>query len=153
MSDLFSKRERSRIMRSIRGRGNRSTEERLRYRLVSVGFSGWCLHDEEIAGRPDFAFPRAKLAVFVDGCFWHGCRRCRTIPRTNHEFWDRKIRNNKKRDRMVATALRRKGWRLLRFWEHEVQRNPDQCLWKIGFAIKKSQMLRVKASVQARCAE
>ena len=137
MSDVFSKRKRSQIMRAVRGRGNRSTEERLRYRLVSAGFSGWCLHDEKIVGKPDFAFPGAKLAVFVDGCFWHGCRTCRTIPTTNREFWNRKIRDNKKRDRKVATVLKRKGWRFLRFWEHDVRRDPDRCLKEIGFAVQK----------------
>ncbi len=137
MSDVFSKLKRSQIMRAIRGKGNRSTEGQLRYRLVSAGFAGWCLHDEKVAGKPDFAFQREKVAVFVDGCFWHGCRTCRTIPKTNRDFWVRKIRDNRKRDQEVATFLRRGGWKSLRFWEHEVRGDPDRCLKGIASALQR----------------
>lgn len=137
MSDVFSKRKRSEIMRSIRGRGNRSTEGRLRYRLVAAGISGWCLHDGNTAGRPDFSFPSRKVAVFVDGCFWHGCKSCRTVPQTNRDFWKNKILANKKRDKTTSIALKKSGWKAIRFWEHEVQHQPDRCLKKIVYATGK----------------
>src|SRR3990167_1951072 len=121
MSDVFSKRKRSQLMSAVRSKGNRSTEGRLRYRLVSAGVSGWLLHDQRVIGKPDFVFPRGKLAVFVDGCFWHGCASCRNIPVTNRKFWKRKILANKKRDQNVKATLRKSGWRALRFWEHEVR--------------------------------
>ena len=137
MSDVFSKQKRSEIMRSIRGRGNRSTEGRLRYRLVAAGVSGWRLHDGNIAGRPDFTFPRRKVAVFVDGCFWHGCSSCRALPKTNRKFWETKILANKKRDRTASGALKKSGWNAVRFWEHEVRRRPEYCLKKIVYAVRK----------------
>lgn len=69
--------------------------------------------------RPDLVFPRAKVAVFVDGCFWHGCPRHGTMPRQNQEFWSEKIARNKARDARVTRALRRQGWQVVRIWEHE----------------------------------
>jgi DNA mismatch endonuclease (patch repair protein) len=73
-----------------------------------------------VFGRPDFVFPDLKLAVFVDGCFWHGCPRHFIRPRGNAAFWRKKIAGNKSRDRIVNRTLRRMGWRVLRIWEHEL---------------------------------
>ncbi len=72
--------------------------------------------------RPDFVFPRLRVAVFVDGCFWHGCPRHATWPKTRAAFWLAKITGNKARDRRVNRLLRTKGWRVLRVWEHELAR-------------------------------
>ncbi len=118
MSDVFSKAKRSEVMAAVRGRGNRSTEWRLRARLVSSGLAGWRVNAVDVLGKPDFAFDEAKVAVFVDGCFWHGCRRCRNIPETNQEFWSNKIGKNKKRDQKVTRLLKKSGWQVIRFWEH-----------------------------------
>ncbi|MHB8974086.1 MAG: PDDEXK family nuclease [Pirellulaceae bacterium] len=85
-------------MRAVRGRGNKSTETRLRLALVRAGISGWRLHAKEVHGKPDFFFPAASLAVFVDGCFWHGCPRCGHIPKAHALFWRTKIDRNKHRD-------------------------------------------------------
>jgi DNA mismatch endonuclease (patch repair protein) len=128
MTDVFTKKKRSQVMACIAGRGNRSTEWRLRARLISAGVSGWRVNAKDIVGKPDFAFDSAKVAVLVDGCFWHGCRHCRNIPATNREFWSKKIAANRKRDRQVSRTLRRSGWTVLRFWEHELKRNPNRCL-------------------------
>ncbi|MBI4324661.1 MAG: very short patch repair endonuclease [Chloroflexi bacterium] len=70
--------------------------------------------------RPDFVFPKLKVAVFVDGCFWHGCLLHATKPATNRAFWRRKLAANKIRDRVVNRALRAHGWRVVRIWEHEL---------------------------------
>lgn len=67
----------------------------------------------------DIAFPREQLAVFIDGCFWHGCTVHRTIPKSNNEWWKQKIDGNRERDRDTVALLKRLGWRVLRFWEHE----------------------------------
>jgi DNA mismatch endonuclease, patch repair protein len=73
----------------------------------------------EIRRRADIVFPRAKLAIFVDGCFWHGCARHRPLPRTNAEYWRMKIERNQARDIETDAALRKRGWRVLRVWEHD----------------------------------
>ena len=77
------------------------------------------------SGKPDFVFQKLKLAVFVDGCFWHGCPKHATKPKNNREFWRRKLSANKARDRIVTHALRRAGWRVLRVWEHELAKKND----------------------------
>ncbi len=111
---------RSRTMASIRGVGNRSTELRLRLSLVSKGVRGWTLHPAGIQGNPDFAFVRERLIVFVDGCFWHGCPRCGHLPRRRRRFWEMKIRRNRERDSATVRRMRTQGWRVVRFWEHEI---------------------------------
>jgi DNA mismatch endonuclease (patch repair protein) len=74
-----------------------------------------------VAGKPDFAWPGLKVAVFVDGCFWHGCG-CKYLPRTNTAFWRNKIETNIRRDRRVAGSLRRDGWTVLRIKECAVRK-------------------------------
>src|ERR1700720_1524639 len=99
--DNVSKDPRSRIMASVRSEGNRTTEILLGRLLRAAGIRGYRKH-WRIQGKPDFAWPGRKVAVFVDGCFWHGCRRCRSIPTSNVEFWKAKIENNRRRDRKVT---------------------------------------------------
>src|SRR6185437_10843125 len=113
-------RARTRIMRAIRNQGNKTTELKLRLALVRAGVKGWVMHPRELPGRPDFVFPAQKLAIFVDGCYWHGCKRCGHIPRTNREFWNAKVQQNKARDRAVVRALSCSGYHVLRFWEHQL---------------------------------
>jgi len=83
-----------------------------------------------ITGRPDFAFKKAQLAVFVDGCFWHCCPKCGNMPATNREFWRIKLGKNKVRDRLVSRTLRADGWKVLRIWEHEL-RAPSRVVRKL----------------------
>jgi len=85
-----------------------------------------------VFGKPDFVFPKLKLAIFVDGCFWHGCPKHATKPKNNRLFWRRKLSANKKRDSLVTIALRRGGWRVVRIWEHELaRRNKAHCIRRI----------------------
>jgi DNA mismatch endonuclease, patch repair protein len=86
--------------------------------------TGW-RRSRKIFGKPDFIFPKFKLAFFVDGCFWHGCPKHETKPKNNRVFWHRKLSANKKRDRLVTRTLRRSGWRVLRIWEHELTRKNE----------------------------
>lgn len=80
-----------------------------------------------LPGKPDIVFPLEHVAVFVDGCFWHGCPEHFQQPETNAKFWHEKIRKNQARDKKVNVALESEGWKVLRFWEHEVKANPDNC--------------------------
>ena len=73
----------------------------------------------------DFVFPKRRLAVFVDGCFWHGCPKHATQPKSNAVFWRKKFAGNRARDRLVTRTLRRAGWRVLRLWEHELARKRE----------------------------
>jgi len=129
--DWLTPEQRSRNMSAIRSRGNRTTERALRYRLVRAGVRGWRLHSAELPGKPDFVFRRRRLVIFVDGCYWHGCPKCYRPPETHTGYWSEKFKRNKSRDRRVTAALRRGGWRVLRVWEHEVEKSPDKMVEKI----------------------
>lgn len=111
--------KRSRMMSQVRSRGNKTTEARLRYSMVSAGMSGWRMHPRTILGRPDFFFEKARLAVFVDGCFWHACEACGHVPFNNRKYWHHKLLRNRERDRSTSQRLRRSGYKVLRFWEHQ----------------------------------
>lgn len=107
-------------MSRIRGHGNRSTELAMIKVFRRHGITGW-RRNQKVFGKPDFLFRRNRLAIFVDGCFWHGCpRHCRR-PKENGNYWRRKILGNQKRDRLVTKTLRRADWRVLRIWEHELK--------------------------------
>src|SRR5204863_8839051 len=82
---------RSRLMGRVRSKGNYSTERSFRLALVRAGIRGWVLHPEKVFGSPDVCFPGEKIAVFIDGCFWHGCARCGHVPRTRSAFWQLKF--------------------------------------------------------------
>ena len=116
MADIWTKAKRSEVVARIRGRGNRTTEVRLAAIFRAHGITGW-RRQYPLPGRPDFAFPARRLAVFVDGCFWHGCPRHGTSPKGNARFWREKIARNRERDREVNRELRRRGWRVLRIWD------------------------------------
>jgi DNA mismatch endonuclease, patch repair protein len=96
-----------------------TTELALALLFRKLKITGWRRH-QKLFGKPDFVFRSLKLAVFVDGCFWHGCSRHGSRPRENRLFWERKISTNKKRDRLVNQTLRKSGWRIIRIWEHEL---------------------------------
>lgn len=105
-------------MRAVKSEGNASTELRVMGILRRAKLSGWRRH-LPLPGRPDFAWPRAKVALFVDGCFWHGCPYCqRSATIANRDYWQQKIARNVRRDRRVSRQLRADGWSVLRVWEH-----------------------------------
>lgn len=91
-----------------------------------------------LPGSPDFAFPRAKLAVFLHGCFWHACPRHGSRPKSNVAFWSEKLDRNRRRDRRVARALRASGWSVVTLWEHDVKRDAAACAARV----KKRLLLR-----------
>lgn len=130
MADVFNAKKRSEVMARICSRGNKETELLLLGILRKHGVTGWRRH-LRLPGKPDFAFPQHRLAVFVDGCFWHGCPQCYRRPKSRQEYWDAKFQRNKTRDRKVNRLLRRKSWRVVRFWQHELQRMPLSCVNRI----------------------
>ena len=170
MPDVFTKRKRSEVMARIRGRGNKGTEGALAKLLRKYRINGWRsqqvirIDDKERRARrsrptnirTDFIFRRQRIAVFVDGCFWHGCpKHCSPLKwirkssmverakttrsldklgmtgrgrRTGKEYWRAKLAGNKARDRAVNRMLRRHGWHVVRIWEHELKkRMKDEC--------------------------
>jgi DNA mismatch endonuclease (patch repair protein) len=124
MADMFSRKQRSEIMSRVKGRDNKATELRLIHIFRKFRIRGW-RRRVAIFGNPDFVFPTARIAVFVDGCFWHGCPVHGSVPASNHMFWARKLDRNKKRDRVVRRGLKASGWRVLRIWQHEL-REPNK---------------------------
>ena len=119
--DVFSKKKRSQVMAAIRSKRNKTTEIRLVAIFRKGKIHGW-RRGFPLFGKPDFVFPKHRLAIFVDGCFWHGCPRHLRKPKGNRIFWREKILRNRKRDRLVSRNLRRSGWRVLRIWEHDLKR-------------------------------
>jgi DNA mismatch endonuclease, patch repair protein len=123
MTDILTPAKRSALMAKVKAWGNASTELRLAAVFRALGITGW-RRKADLVGKPDFVFPKLRLAVFVDGCFWHGCPIHATKPKQNAKFWREKIERNKARDRFVTRTLRARGWRVIRIWEHELaQRN------------------------------
>lgn len=124
MTDLFSSKKRSQIMASIRSHGNKTTE----FAMISVlrrhGIKGWRRH-AHLFGNPDFVFSREHVAIFVDGCFWHCCPKHASQPQSNKAFWEAKLARNKRRDQIVTRLLKRRGWHVLRVWQHEFSRKNE----------------------------
>jgi DNA mismatch endonuclease, patch repair protein len=120
MPDVFSKKKRSQVMAAIRSRGNKDTELKLITIFRTHRITGW-RRNQQLPGRPDFVFRRERLAVFVDGCFWHGCPKHGEIPASNTAYWMRKILRNRERDKAVNRQLRRCGWKVLRVWAHALR--------------------------------
>ena len=106
-------------MSAVRSKGNKSTELKLISILKANKITGWRRH-YKIVGHPDFVFLKNKIAIFADGCFWHGhyCRN--TKPKANKTFWENKFDRNKRRDKINNLILKRSGWLVIRFWECEI---------------------------------
>src|SRR2546430_182133 len=105
-------------MAAVRSKGNRETELRLVDILRAAGITGWRRH-QTLPGRPDFVFRAERLAVFVDGCFWHGCPQHCRMPAANSRYWQQKISRNISRDRASVRSLKAAGWRVIRLWRSE----------------------------------
>lgn len=121
----------SEVMRANRSQST-GPELVLRARLVSAGLTGFLTNPDELPGRPDIAFPNVRLAVFVNGCFWHQCPRCGLPPPKSHtDFWIAKFRANRFRDARKAQALRRRGWSVFTVWECQIRDQPDKVASRI----------------------
>jgi len=125
MADILTKEQRSYNMSQIRYKDTKP-ELLLRKLLFKNGIRGYRI-GPKLPGRPDIVFGRHKLAVFVDGCFWHKCPKCFVKPRTNRGFWMKKINGNVRRDRRVERRLHELGYETLRFYEHEIRLDLNRC--------------------------
>ncbi len=130
MPDVFTKEKRSEIMSLIRAK-NTGIERKVFTFLKSEKIY-FQKHYSKIAGKPDVALPKKKIAIFIDGDFWHGYKFHLWKQRIPQEYWRSKIENNIARDIRNRRALRRKGWKVLRVWGHSLIKNPEAALWKIA---------------------
>ena len=131
MTDNLTEEQRRKVMSRNKPSGGKSTEWALRSRLIAGGISGWKIQPADITGKPDFVFLSERIAIFVDGCFWHGCELHKNIPKTNESFWSKKISGNIERDKEVTSILIDEGWTVLRFWEHELMSSPENVIQTI----------------------
>ena len=122
MADVFNKEKRSDIMKHVRSKGNKSTELKLIDLFRSLGITGW-RRNYAVIGHPDFVFLDRKVAVFVDGCFWHGHNCRNTHPQDNAEYWDKKREKNVKHDAEITERFLSRGWFVLRIWECELKKS------------------------------
>lgn len=116
------KNQRSYIMKRNRSKGNKSTELKLLSIFMDNNITGW-RRNYPVEGHPDFVFLKIKIAIFVDGCFWHGhdCRN--TIPKDNYKFWDKKREYNMRHDIEITKLFEKRGWTVIRIWECELKKN------------------------------
>jgi DNA mismatch endonuclease, patch repair protein len=136
MADVFTKKKRSQVMAAIRSRGNKDTELKLAAILRAAGITGWRRH-QAVPGHPDFVFRREHIAVFVDGCFWHGCPKHGRKPGSNRAYWLPKLRRNQERDDEVSRCLYSAGWTVIRLWEHDLA-SPQRCTARIRRALRRA---------------
>ena len=132
-TDVMTREQRSHCMSRIRGKDT-VPEMTLRRALWARGLR-YRLH-YRITGRPDIVFPGRKTAIFIDGCFWHGCPAHRTYPKNNADFWRTKIENNVARDADVTKILETEGWTVLRFWEHQIKLELSSIVDRILLVLK-----------------
>jgi len=133
--DNLTTEKRSKVMASIRGKNTRP-EITIRKKLWTMGHR-YRIHDKTVFGTPDISNKSKRIAVFIDGCFWHGCKRCYVEPKTNTKFWRDKISRNQERRKTVRRNLRKDGWKVMEFWEHDIRKNPELVTSKIEYMIKK----------------
>ena len=126
-------------MSQIRGHGNKDTEVALMTLFRIHRITGW-RRKQTVYGKPDFVFYASRIAVFADGCFWHGCHRCYRQPKSNKIFWKEKFIRNRKRDLQVNRELRNRGWNVVRIWEHDLTKKNESCVRKIQALLKNEQL-------------
>ena len=137
VSDVFNTAKRRAIMRAVKT-ARTEPEQRLALGLRALGFR-FGRNSPSVFGRPDFTFPRLRVAVFVDGDFWHGRAwfEKAAAPSTNARFWIEKFERNRRRDRLVDRTLRRAGWSVLRMWASDVRSSPTECVSRVHTCLRR----------------
>lgn len=126
----------SKIMSAIRAKNTRP-ERILRNALKQAGLNKFTLHLKSLPGSPDISFPKNKLAIFVNGCYWHRCPYCKpSLPKTHRSFWQNKFIKNKIRDKQKLLLLKKLGWNSIVLWECQIIKAPDKMAIKIARALK-----------------
>lgn len=133
MRDKLTREKRSALMKRVRTRDT-APELSLRRTLWAIGVRGWRLHPKRVSGKPDLAWIGRRIAVFVDGAFWHG--HPDYYWGQSGVFWDAKIERNQARDRHVNDELAAAGWTVIRIWDFEVERDPEACARRVADALR-----------------
>lgn len=131
----ITKTERSRIMGAIKSKDS-EVEIKFRKVLWKTGIR-YRKNVERYFGKPDILLKKHKTVIFIDSCFWHGCRHHGKLPKFHRSFWKAKIERNKQRDKEVRSYYKKKGWKIIRFWEHQIKKNPDEAVEEIKKAFLK----------------
>lgn len=147
VADVFSKEKRSKVMAAVKSTGNVSTEIRVVQAMKAARVRGWRRHMSlrisdkgvVITTRPDFVFKEKRVAVYLDGCFWHGCPSHRTFPKSNRAWWRAKLLANVARDQRLNRLLRQQKWCVVRIWEHDVKSDPHRCVRRVQKALSAGQ--------------
>ncbi|MCX6724203.1 MAG: very short patch repair endonuclease [Candidatus Staskawiczbacteria bacterium] len=129
MTDIFSKKKRSEIMRAVKSKDTK-IEVAFRRALWKSGFR-YRKNSSKYFGKPDVVLEKYKIVIFIDSCFWHGCKNHCRMPITNRKYWLNKIKRNKDRDKEVNKYYKKLGWKLIRIWEHKVKNSLPKALNKI----------------------
>lgn len=135
MVDVLTKKQRSYNMSMIRGK-NTKPEVVLRKLLSLNGIKGYRIN-HKLTGKPDIVFGKYKIAIFIDGCFWHKCPKCFIQPKNNKKFWKQKINGNRERDKKVTKLLKKEGWLVIRIWEHLLRKAPHKPYNRVLRILKK----------------
>ncbi len=121
----------SKVMRANKAK-NTTPEITLRRLLSIKGIKGYRLNWKKAIGRPDIAFPGRKIAIFINGCYWHRCPYCKpSFPKTHKAFWREKFTKNKLRDKEKISILRQNGWKVLTIWECQIKKRPIQSVLRV----------------------
>ena len=126
MPDTFSKKKRSQIMSKVR---SKDTKLELHFKKLLKGLR--FRYQPKMFGKPDFTSKKLKIAIFIDSCFWHKCPKHFRKPNSNKSYWTSKIDRNVERAKEVNKMLKKEGWKVIRFWEHEIKKNPNKCIKKL----------------------
>ena len=130
MTDTVSKKKRSEIMSRVKSKDSK-IEAPFRKEFWKQGFQ-YRKNSSKYFGKPDIAFPKYKTVVFIDSCFWHGCKKHYAMPSTHKKEWNQKVARKIKRDKEVSNHYNKKSeWKIFRVWEHSLIKNPQKAITKI----------------------
>jgi DNA mismatch endonuclease Vsr len=138
MADVFTEKKRSEIMSRIRSKDTKLETDffKLIRRTLYLKGLKYRKHYKKLSGKPDIAFVKKKVAVFIDGDFWHGYNFGKVKNRLPQKYWRGKIENNIKRDKRINRTLKKEGWIVIRIWGHEIKKRPAKALNRIVYALK-----------------
>lgn len=136
MTDTISREARSNNMRAIRS-ARTSIEDAVSRGLWNRGYR-FRRNSRSLPGKPDISIKKLRIAIFIDSCFWHGCSIHYRLPKSNVDFWQRKIERNRQRDGEITEYYRSLGWTVMRIWEHEIRGGIDAVIDRISTAIEQA---------------